>query len=278
METHTVEGGGGVKLHVRDWGEPDAPPILFIHGWSQHHLCWSKQIESSLAGRFHLVAMDIRGHGQSDAPLDAGSYTTGALWADDVAATIASLGLSAPLLVGWSYGGFIIGDYLRKYGEGSLSGINLVAPAVTIGPSWFGDFIGPGFLDHAPGACSEDQTVALAAIQAFVHTCLVQPLAAREFELAVGWNMLVHPKVRANLIGREEDFRPEYASLTKPLLVTYGAADTVVMPAMAKALKVAAPASDLSEYPNVGHAPFLEDPGRFNDELTVFAQRVFRSR
>jgi pimeloyl-ACP methyl ester carboxylesterase len=87
--------------------------------------------------------------------------------------------------------------------------------------------------------------------------------------------MLVHPKVRANLIAREEDFRPEYASLTKPLLVTYGAADTVVMPAMAKALKVAAPACELSEYPNVGHAPFLEEPSRFNEELTVFAQRVF---
>jgi pimeloyl-ACP methyl ester carboxylesterase len=275
MATHTVEGGGGVKLHVRDWGDPGAPPILFIHGWSQHHLCWSKQIESSLAGRRHLVAMDIRGHGQSDAPLDAESYTTGALWADDVAATIASLSLTAPLLVGWSYGGLIIGDYLRKYGGASLTGINLVAPAVTIGPSWFGDFIGPGFLDHAPSACSEDQTVALPAIQAFVHACLVKPLAAREVELAIGWNMLVHPKVRANLIGREEDFRPEYASLTKPLLVTYGAADTVVMPAMAKALKVAAPACELSEYPNVGHAPFLEEPSRFNEELTVFAQRVF---
>jgi len=278
MATHTVEGGGGVKLHVRDWGDPGAPPILFIHGWSQHHLCWSKQIESSLAGRRHLVAMDIRGHGQSDAPLDAESYTTGALWADDVAATIASLSLTAPLLVGWSYGGLIIGDYLRKYGGASLTGINLVAPAVTIGPSWFGDFIGPGFLDHAPSACSEDQTVALPAIQAFVHACLVKPLAAREVELAIGWNMLVHPKVRANLIGREEDFRPEYASLTKPLLVTYGAADTVVMPAMAKALKVAAPACALSEYPNVGHAPFLEDPARFNDELAAFAERVFPNK
>jgi non-heme chloroperoxidase len=274
MPIHIVEGGGRVKLHVRDWGDPDAPAILFIHGWSQHHLCWSKQVDSSLAESFHFVAMDIRGHGQSDAPLEAASYTTGALWADDIASVITSLGLAAPLLVGWSYGALIIGDYLRKYGEASIAGVSLVAPAVGIGPAWFGPFIGPGFLDHAPAACSEDQAVALPAIQAFLHVCLVQPVTAREFELAIGWNMLVHPKVRANLLAREEDFRPEYARLNKPLMVSYGGADTVVLPAMAQAIKAAAPACSLSEYPNVGHAPFLEDAARFNSELAQFAQQA----
>ncbi len=32
MKTHTVLGGGGLRLHVREWGRPDGPPILFIHG------------------------------------------------------------------------------------------------------------------------------------------------------------------------------------------------------------------------------------------------------
>lgn len=84
VQTHTIAGGRQLKLHVREWGQPDARAILFIHGWSQNHLCWSKQIESPLAEEFRLVAIDIRGHGQSEAPLDAESYTTGALWADDV--------------------------------------------------------------------------------------------------------------------------------------------------------------------------------------------------
>ncbi|HEY2358989.1 MAG TPA: alpha/beta hydrolase [Phenylobacterium sp.] len=274
MPIHIVEGGGGVKLHVRDWGDPGAPAILFIHGWSQHHLCWAKQVDSPLARRWRLVAMDLRGHGQSDAPLDAGSYTTGALWADDVAAAIAALGLARPLLVGWSYGALIIGDYLRKYGEAAIAGVNLAAPAVGIGPAWFGSHIGPGFLDHAPPASSEDQEVALPAVQAFLHACLARPLPAAEFELAMGWNMLVHPKVRGHLISRDEDFRPEYAALTKPLLVSYGAADTVLLPAMSLAIKDAVPACRLSEYPDVGHAPFLEDPARFNRELAELAQQV----
>ena len=39
MQVHTVTGGGGVRLHVREWGRADGAPILFIHGWSQNHLC-----------------------------------------------------------------------------------------------------------------------------------------------------------------------------------------------------------------------------------------------
>src|SRR4029079_6061595 len=88
MQRHTVRGGGGLQLHVREWGEPDGPPILFIHGWSQNHLCWAKKYESELADEVRLVAFDLRGHGMSEAPLAAEHYTVAALWAQDVAAII----------------------------------------------------------------------------------------------------------------------------------------------------------------------------------------------
>src|SRR5262249_10059969 len=91
MQTHTLEGGGGLKLHVREWGSTRAPAMLFLHGWTQHHLCWSRQIESALADEFRLVAMDLRGHGQSEAPASRQSYTDGALWADDVQGVIDAL-------------------------------------------------------------------------------------------------------------------------------------------------------------------------------------------
>jgi len=39
MNEHSVKGGGGLRLHVREWGNEDGPPILFIHGLSQNHLC-----------------------------------------------------------------------------------------------------------------------------------------------------------------------------------------------------------------------------------------------
>ena len=56
----TVAGGGGLGLHVREWGRADGPPILLIHGWSQNHLCWAKQYGSALADEFRLVAFDLR--------------------------------------------------------------------------------------------------------------------------------------------------------------------------------------------------------------------------
>jgi non-heme chloroperoxidase len=274
MRMHTIAGGDGLKLHVRDYGPPEAPAILFIHGWSQHHLCWSAQLNSALADTFRLVALDLRGHGQSEAPLSAEAYTNGALWADDIKNLIAALDLQRPILVGWSYGGFIIGDYLRRNGDDAISGINLAGGAMGIGPRWFGDYVGPGFLENAPPACSEDQAVALDAIQTFLYRALKRPLPAHALEKAIGWSMLVHPQIRAHLISRDEDFTPEYARLSKPILVSYGDADDVVTPAMAKLIGETAPQSELSAYLGVGHAPFLEDPARFNTELGAFARRA----
>lgn len=272
MRTHKVEGGGGLRLHVHDFGPIEAPPILLIHGWSQHHLCWSKQFDSPLANEFRIVTMDLRGHGQSEAPLDQESYTSGRLWADDVAAVITALNLDSPALVGWSYGGFLIGDYLRVHGDDRISAVNLVSGAVGIGPSWFGPLIGADFVEYAPLAASEDQAVALKAVQSLLHRIVVRELPAGDLELAMGWSMLTPAPVRGHLISRDEDFLPEFAALRKPLLVTYGAADTIVLPAMAKLILERCPEAGSSEYQGTGHAPFLEDSERFNRELAEFVR------
>ena len=122
---HTVLGGDGLALHVREWGPPDGPPVLLIHGWSGNHMCWRHQVDSALVEEFRLVALDLRGHGMSDRPLDAGRYQDARLWAADIAAVIEQLDLDRPTLVGWSYGGFVICDYLRAYGESADLGDQL---------------------------------------------------------------------------------------------------------------------------------------------------------
>ena len=172
MKIHAVRGGGGLQLHVREWGKPDGPPILFIHGWSQNHLCWAKQYESALADEFRLVAYDLRGHGMSEAPLEPEHYTDGTLWADDVAAIIDALRLERPVLVGWSYGGFVICDYVRVYGQDRIAAINFVEGAVKLGESAFGTLIGPGFLDHFVDATADDLPTNIRAMRSFVRACL----------------------------------------------------------------------------------------------------------
>jgi non-heme chloroperoxidase len=102
MRKHTVGGGGGLRLHVREWGREDGPAILFSHGWSQNHLCWAMQYESALTDAFRLVAYDLRGHGMSEAPLGPEHYADAELWADDLAAIMDELRLERPVLVGWS--------------------------------------------------------------------------------------------------------------------------------------------------------------------------------
>jgi non-heme chloroperoxidase len=272
--THTVEGGGGLRLHVREWGKADGPPILFIHGWSQNHLCWAEQYESALADEFRLVAYDLRGHGMSEAPLEAEHYTDDRLWADDVAAIVDQLGLDRPVHVGWSYGAFVICDYVRAYGQDRVGAVNFVEGAVKLGEKAFGTLIGPGFLDHFVDATADDLPTNIQAMRSFVRTCIVKPVSAAALESAVCWNVVVPAAIRANLGAREIDCDDVLRALEVPLLVTQGRADTVVLPAMAEHVLATCPTAEASWYDGVGHVPHLEEPERFNRELAALTRRV----
>ena len=274
MEIHTVTGGGGLRLHVREWGDPAGPPILFIHGWSQNHLCWASQYESPLADAFRLVAFDLRGHGMSEAPLEPGHYTDGALWAADVAAIVDRLGLDRPVLVGWSYGAFVICDYVRAHGKGNIAAIDFVEPAVKLGPEAFGTLIGPGFLDHFAALTADDLPTNIRGMRAFIRACAAKPLPADAFETALCWNMVVPAAVRAGLAAREIDDDDVLRTLAVPVLVTHGRADSVVLPAMAEHVLATCPAAEASWYDGVGHLPHLEEPERFNRELADLTRRA----
>jgi len=274
MQVHEVRGGGDLRLHVREWGRADGPPILFIHGWSQNHLCWARQYESALAEEFRLVAYDLRGHGMSEAPLEPEHYTDGRLWADDLAAIVDKLRLDRPVLVGWSYGSFVICDYIRAHGQTRIAAINLVEGAVKLGEAAFGSLIGPGFLDHFVGATADDLPTNIQALRSFVRTCIVKPVPADDLETAVCWNVVVPAAVRANLGGRELDDDDVLRELEVPVLVTHGRADSVVLPAMAEHVLATCPTAEASWYDGVGHVPHLEEPERFNRELAALARRV----
>ena len=68
---YNVTGGSGISLWAGEWGNPNGPPILLIHGFMQSHMSWQAQLNSDLAKEFRLVAIDNRGHGRSDKPEDA---------------------------------------------------------------------------------------------------------------------------------------------------------------------------------------------------------------
>src|SRR4030095_14938877 len=152
LNSHKISGGGGISLHVVETGNPTGRPILFIHGFSQCWLAWNRQLNSDLADDFRLVAMDLRGHGLSDKPLDG--YSESRLWADDVNAVIQALSLDEPILCGWSYGPLVILDYIRHSGDDAIGGIHFVDGITKLGGEAAMAVLAPEFLQLIPGLFS----------------------------------------------------------------------------------------------------------------------------
>ncbi|MFW6031721.1 MAG: alpha/beta fold hydrolase [Myxococcota bacterium] len=270
--THSIRGGGNLQLHVREWGNAAGKPILFIHGWSANHLVWKPQYESALKDEFRLVAFDLRGHGMSDAPLEVANYSDYRLWADDVAAIINALELDQPTLVGWSYGAYVINDYIRVYGQSSVRGVTYVGGGVTFDEAAFGTLLGPGFLNHVPGATDPDLPTNIEAIRQFLREMVATPMPQDEFERALAFNMAVRPEVRAGLVARRIDSDDLLREMTVPVLVAQGKDDRHVLPAMAEHILEVCPTATASWYDGVAHMPFMEHPERFNSELAAFAR------
>jgi non-heme chloroperoxidase len=270
IATYEIRGGGGLRLHAREWGDPHGPPLLLIHGWSQSDLCWTKQVNGDLASRFRIVSFDLRGHGMSEKPSEPEHYTDSQLWADDVAAVIEQTELELPVLVAWSYGGYVVTDFIRAYGEAGIGAINLVAAAVIMKPPNF-DHLGPGMLANAPDACGTDLGANIGAIRRFLRASTVDPLDEDAWLNALCWNMAVPPAVRGALISREIDGADALASVSLPVLVSHGREDAIVSPSMSeRILNVCGPAV-ASWYDGVGHMPFWEAAERFDEELASFA-------
>ena len=130
LKAEKIVGGGGLNMAVYEAGNAGGPPIIFIHGFTGSYLSWERQFSPSMLADFRLVTYDLRGHGASEKPLDAASYTTSSLWADDLDAVIRAKNLDRPVLVGWSYGGYVIADYIRKFSDDRIGGVVFVG-AVT---------------------------------------------------------------------------------------------------------------------------------------------------
>jgi pimeloyl-ACP methyl ester carboxylesterase len=99
VQTHTVQGDGGVRLAVREWPGRGSS-ILLLHGLASSSHIWDL-VAPRLAPRFRVVAYDQRGHGRSGKP--SSGYGFERLIAD-AAAVIRTLGLGRPLVGGHSWG------------------------------------------------------------------------------------------------------------------------------------------------------------------------------
>ena len=118
---HHWPGAGGIRLAGDSWGDAGAPLVILQHGGGQTRHAWKNA--GQVLGRlgYHAVALDARGHGDSDWAPD-GIYTADAM-VEDLKAVVAALGGGRPALVGASMGG---ATSLIAAGEGHVDARALV--------------------------------------------------------------------------------------------------------------------------------------------------------
>jgi len=272
MKSYKVTGGGGVQLHVVEKGNPDGRPILFIHGFSQCSLAWSRQMNSDLADDFRLVAIDLRGHGLSDKPKDA--YADSKLWADDINAVIQTLNLDHPVLSGWSYGPLVILDYIQHYGEDAIGGIQFVGGVTKLGSEEAVAVLTPEFLGLVPGFFSIVTEESVSSLRSLLHLCFSPEPSAEDMYLMLGYNMSVPPHVRQGLLSRSIDNDDLLSQIRKPVLITHSADDAVVKPEIVRQHKAGIAHAEIDLVENVGHAVFWNDAPAFNRSLRAFCEGI----
>jgi pimeloyl-ACP methyl ester carboxylesterase len=103
-----------LRLHYLDWGNPEAPPLLLIHGNRDHAHNWD-WAAARLQERFHIVAPDLRGHG--DSQWSAGSTYTPAEFVYDIAQLVHQQQLAPLRIIAHSLGGNVALRYAGTYPE-----------------------------------------------------------------------------------------------------------------------------------------------------------------
>jgi len=103
-----------LRLHYVDWGNPSAPPLLLVHGGRDHCRNWD-WVAARLRHKWHIIAPDLRGHGDSQWTLD-GDYTM-VNYVYDLAQLIHQQELAPVTLVAHSLGGNIALRYTGTFPE-----------------------------------------------------------------------------------------------------------------------------------------------------------------
>jgi esterase len=135
---HTVVRG--MRFHFTEWGDPDAPPLLLLHGGNQSCHSWDL-VSLHLSDRYHVYALDQRGHGDTEWSRDL-DYSMEAM-AADVLAFLADQELEDPVIFGHSMGGRVTLDTLLDAPDAARAAVLVdVGPELSpVGVKVVGDFV-----------------------------------------------------------------------------------------------------------------------------------------
>ena len=242
----------GVRLHVRDEGPADAPPIVMLHGFGaslQSFDAWA----AALAGDFRVIRIDLPGAGLSGAD-PAGDYRDERS-IELLDALLDALHLGRASFVGHSIGGRIAWRYAAAR-PARVASLVLIAPD---------GFASPGFeYGKAPAVPAllglMQYSLPAALLRMNVAPGYADPALVTDALLRRYHDLLRAPGVRRALLERLRqtvlvDPAPLLAQITAPTLLLWGEDDRMIPVGNAQDYLRALPQATLVALPGVGHLP-----------------------
>jgi pimeloyl-ACP methyl ester carboxylesterase len=250
-----------LRLRCLEWGSSGGLPIVCVHGYTSSAEAFNA-VARHLDGRAHLVAMDVRGHGESAWSRD-GAYGY-ADQAGDLAALVDALGFERFVLIGTSMGGIIAMTYAAEHGA-RLRGLvlNDIGPDAEAGSNRITGLVGSRPEDFASLDAALEYRRQISPITA------ARPLEDQR-ETALGvlrerpdgrWAWKMDPAYIEQRVKRGPPKRPALwpalKALQCPTLVVWGTDSDVLSEAQARRMVSVVPKGELVAVAGLGHAPTL---------------------
>jgi pimeloyl-ACP methyl ester carboxylesterase len=267
------------RLHFLEWGDPQAPPVLLLHGVNQTAHSWDL-VALHLCDRYHVFALDQRGHGDSEWTRDQ-DYSRDAM-AQDALAFIAQQGIERPIVIGHSMGGGVTMQVAMRRPE-----LPRAVVFVDIAPVRSGER-GHEIRDFMRANIEFDR------IEDFVERVRrydpFRPLEHMErtarynlFKRADGKLVSKSDRVLHEREARRDGAPPmqqvtldDVKVIGCPALVIRGEHSNIVKPAESQAFTEALPRGHFVEVANCGHNVHTQNTPGFLDALRPFLEEVER--
>jgi pimeloyl-ACP methyl ester carboxylesterase len=281
LRHHFVDVEDGGRIHVVERGQ--GPPLVLLHGIMLSSALWVHQLRD-LADHHRVIAVDLRGHGQS-LPGSTGSGIE--ILADDVRTVLETLGVEHAIVVGHSMGGMVAlqlatglpPDERRRRIAGIVLTSTTAGPFVTL-PGFTGvvRVTGPvtarallvGERVGAKALPSRDLRWWLTRLGFGADAPAVQVRFVEAMHRGTPSRTL------ADLIGSLAtfDLSSKLGALDVPVLVVVGSHDKLTAPRLARRLAAALPEASLVELPRCGHMPMLERRHEFSRLVDEFTAKI----
>jgi non-heme chloroperoxidase len=268
LRTARASSIDGTQIAFSEWGNPQGPAVVLIHGWLFSRAAFERQVNGELAERCRVIAYDLRGHGESGKPENPAAYADGSRWAADLDCVLQAVGMERPVLAGWSLGGRVAVHYVYVRGAESVAGLNVIAARVLQPPD-----TAIKRENNGVELTSTSQAESTLATARFVRACVRQPLGPDEEQRFLKLAEAVPLVARRGASSWHIDYGSYFDELALPALVTHGDSDSLTSPLAAENIARRL-RGKLSIYPDCGHMPFWEAAERFNHELAEFADQA----